>query len=129
MKNNGISKFVLLSVFLFLVGCLVLAGLLRFIDWPIVLFIVKSNLIVLPFGTIGGMVTTNFIGRKKGFRSNLFGIVALIVLSLGFMTISYLYLSDTKLPIGSFEESIREALFFMSIWISSEFGRDIACHR
>ncbi len=116
------SRVWIVIVLIVLVGGLVLAGLLQLVAWPVILFIVKSALLLSLLGAIIGVVAENSIGREKGFLSSFLGVILILIIAAGFIA-TYVYLYNTQPPMSGWGDSILWALSLVLMKGSATLGR------
>jgi hypothetical protein len=133
MMNNKmqdlhtISKLLIIISFLvygFLIGCLVLAGLLQLVAWPAVLLVLKTTLIELLLGIACGMLAKCFLGRKKGVVSNLLGTILITPFLLAVVMAMSVFHNASL--VGKFGGAIGIASSLFCLAAAAELGRNIA---
>ncbi len=89
-----------------LVGITALSAFWQSSSWTNVLYLAQFTFFVIVLGTIGGMLAEGYIGREKGLRSNLAGIVSILVLLGCSAAIFYVLTIKTPENLSTWEKTI-----------------------
>ncbi len=104
-------------VFILMVGCLIgftaLSVTWRSSSWPVVLYLLEYSLVQVLFGAVVGALYAGFLGRGKGFLSNISGVI-LIIVFLALNALIYLALfEDAPKNLSVLERTVRTISFWL----------------
>ena len=105
-SGKGIGL-VLIICSICLVGITALSAFWQPSSWTNVLYLIQFTLVVIVFGTIGGMLWEGLVGQEKGLWSNLAGFVFILALLWYSGSILDVYNISTRESFSTWEKTVK----------------------